>query len=545
MERINIFNFNKYIILAFILIVSFIGFNSKAFADETDLPFDQTVSGELTDDVTSNDYTINVTESGRITFDLNSYVDSSTSIKLVDENDNEVFSDSVDGSPKNPAQFNNWVDLDSGIYHLSIYNGDDYSTGEYTIKTSFIPAKNNEIEPNNGTVEAQSLDFGQTVTGFLSWGDTNDVYKLTVPKAGRVSVDLSSYVDSTTCISLIDEATDEKIWDGEPIDSSSKNPAKYDNWVDLEPGTYYLQVYNYDESNSNTGKYFLKTSIVTVNNNDLEPNNGIVEAQPLSFYNKLTGFLSWNDSVDIYKINVPKNGEVDFGLTSYVDSITFITLLNKNNDEIFSDIVDGSSKNPAKFLQKQNLSSGTYYLKVYYDHEVTLNTGKYVINVSAPYLLPSIKLDQIHDKTQTVTGTTGANQQVTVYLAGEVYTGKADGSGHFYINIPMQKAGTKVDVSVENSYGTKKTTVTVLDRTAPAAPTVGKVTTKSKYVTGKAESGATIYIYKGSKKIRSAKVTSKGTYQAQISTQKKGSILKVYVQDSAGNKSKTIQVKVQ
>jgi secreted PhoX family phosphatase len=82
------------------------------------------------------------------------------------------------------------------------------------------------------------------------------------------------------------------------------------------------------------------------------------------------------------------------------------------------------------------------------------------------------------------------------------------------------------------------------DFTAPAAPFVKKVTSKSTTLKGKAEAGSTVYLYNG--EIFEGKVVAaeNGNFKMNISTQQKGSTLTIYAVDQADNKSKSTTVKV-
>ncbi|WP_312755777.1 alkaline phosphatase PhoX [Rummeliibacillus suwonensis] len=82
------------------------------------------------------------------------------------------------------------------------------------------------------------------------------------------------------------------------------------------------------------------------------------------------------------------------------------------------------------------------------------------------------------------------------------------------------------------------------DFTAPKTPTVKKVTKSTRYVTGKTEPYATVLIYKGSALLGKSAANSKGDYKVKIKAQKKNTILRVYAQDKAGNKSKGKGIKV-
>ncbi|WP_020153680.1 Ig-like domain-containing protein, partial [Caldibacillus debilis] len=157
------------------------------------------------------------------------------------------------------------------------------------------------------------------------------------------------------------------------------------------------------------------------------------------------------------------------------------------------------------------------------------------------------KVSTVGDNATKVTGKTEAG--ATVYVkAGSKQIGKgtANSKGDFSIKISKQKAGTTLTVYAVDKAGnkSKETKVKVVDKTPPPAPSVNKVTSKSKKVTGKTEKGATIYIYRGSKLIGKGTVSAKGTFSVAISAQKKGTVLKVYAIDKAGNRSTARTVKV-
>ncbi|PTY79407.1 hypothetical protein B5V89_05415 [Heyndrickxia sporothermodurans] len=533
----------KIVVILALLLSGVHLFAKKAAAAEFNLPLNTNVKGVLTKNITSNTYTVELNKAGRFFLNVTSYVDSDTYIRLLDDENDVVFDDYTSGSSESPAKYTNWVDLEPGKYFVEIYNKYDWdeNIGNYTLKATFTAANNNEVEQNNGTVNAQPLKFNQAVTGFLSWNDEVDFYKVTLPKAGRFHIDLNTYIDSNTYIKLLDN-NNETVFD-HYTEGSSKNPAKYYNWVDLEPGDYYLEVYNKYDWDDNTGKYILKTSFTPANNNEKESNNGTIEAQALPFSQTVTGFLSWNDTIDYYKFTLPKSGKVTFNSVSYVDETTFFQLINSQNDELLSDYVEGSSKNPAKYSKTIELKKGTYFFKVYNKYDWDDNTGKYTLKITSPVVLAPLTVDKVSDKSTVIKGKTAKNQEVIVKASGKTYKKKANSVGAFSINIPKQKAGTKIEVSAKNKYGTKKVSITVLDKTPPKTPTIKKATVT--YVEGKGEKASTIYVYKGSKLVGKATVGKKGTFKAKISKQKKGSKLVVYAKNKAGNKSgsKTVKVK--
>lgn len=150
------------------------------------------------------------------------------------------------------------------------------------------------------------------------------------------------------------------------------------------------------------------------------------------------------------------------------------------------------------------------------------------------------------DKSTAITGKAETGAKVYAYVGKKKLGEVTAKSAAYSLKIAKQKAGTSISVyaidPAKNKSGSK--TVKVIDKTAPAAPTVNKVTSKSTAVSGKGEKAATVLFYNGSKKIGQGTVDSKGNFKVKIKAQKKGASLKLYVQDKAKNKSKSKSVKV-
>lgn len=82
------------------------------------------------------------------------------------------------------------------------------------------------------------------------------------------------------------------------------------------------------------------------------------------------------------------------------------------------------------------------------------------------------------------------------------------------------------------------------DFTAPDAPKVDKVTTKSKSVTGTTEKDAIVQVYNGKTLLGEAKANSKGKFTVKIAAQNAGTSLTVVAKDKAGNKIESTVIKV-
>ncbi|PFI93406.1 Ig-like domain-containing protein, partial [Priestia megaterium] len=156
-------------------------------------------------------------------------------------------------------------------------------------------------------------------------------------------------------------------------------------------------------------------------------------------------------------------------------------------------------------------------------------------------------VNSITDQTKEVTGETEGNTTVDVKANGKMIgTGKADAKGTFSITIPVQKAGTVVEVTATD--GSKNvspaTKATVKDVTAPAAPTVNSITDQTKKVTGKTEGNATVNVKAKGKMIGTGKADAKGTFSIAIPVQKAGTVVEVTATDGSKNVSPVTKVTV-
>lgn len=178
--------------------------------------------------------------------------------------------------------------------------------------------------------------------------------------------------------------------------------------------------------------------------------------------------------------------------------------------------------------------------ELYYDFNKTLFKVERTENVQ-PFTV-----EPIADFSKEIRGKATSN--MTIYaFANNKQIGKATVvDGKYFMKIPAQKAGTSVQLYTVNKYNNKSKIVTtkVLDRTAPKVPTVTKITTKTKVVSGKGEAGSVVYIYNGKTKIGQATIDTKGNYKLNIKLQKKGTKLTIYALDKAKNKSTVTTIKV-
>lgn len=421
--------------------------NTSVHAEST-LPLNGTTTGKLAveEEVI---YTLTLKESGKLSLDFTSFGDD-VEFKLIDDQDNHIMDEQLRSDGKTPAKEVVSYHLEPRNYRFSVkdtsYTG---RTGGYTIVSSFKPSASQDVEPNNGTSEAQFLPFNQKVRGYLTEQDEQDVYRVVLPRSGRLMLDMSSYARDGVSVEMSDTYNNQ-VW-SQYLRSSELTPKREVKTNYLEAGTYYLSF-----SESGTGIYELKATFEATGNNELEPNNGVVEAQSLPFYKKIKGLLSWSDSDDYYKIVLPKKSTVTLDYSSYTRVGSTIDWLNGQNESIFSKYIWSEEKKPGRHVEKRVLNKGTYYIHVQTNYE-----GLYLLQVKSSHLLPTLTINTVTTRSTSVSGTTTKNAKVTMQIGKKTQSSKADAKGKFRFKIAKQKVGTSIKVSSKNQYGTISKTIKV------------------------------------------------------------------------------------
>lgn len=156
--------------------------------------------------------------------------------------------------------------------------------------------------------------------------------------------------------------------------------------------------------------------------------------------------------------------------------------------------------------------------------------------------LPAV--NKVTNKATEVSGKTEKYATVSVKIGTKTYSKKADVNGNYKVTIPVQNAGTSLQITAKDSAGAVSAARTVsVEKVAPDVPVVNAVKTTSTSVTGKAEKKSTVTAKIGSKSY-SAKVDTNGNFKITIPKQKKGTVIKVTAKDSKGNVSAAREVKV-
>lgn len=197
----------------------------------------QAVRGFISHQDDRDYYKVVFAQPGKLTISITSKI-SSTSIQLLDANGIQISSDYYYDS------YNFSIGLESGTYFIVIIKRNS-TTGIYDLQPVFSAAGNNEKEPNNTRAEAQLLSLGQPAKGFISYQDGIDMYRIVLTKPGKLAVNITSEITSTSIQWLDTNGT------------QIKSDYFYDSYnysMSLDAGTYFIAVI---KRSDNTGTYSL------------------------------------------------------------------------------------------------------------------------------------------------------------------------------------------------------------------------------------------------------------------------------------------------
>lgn len=283
------------------------------------------------------------------------------------------------------------VTMMCGLFSVQAYAGEPekQAADAHTVETVAESSVRGEAEFANAT----PIVLNNTVNGSITETARERIYKFSLSKAGRVTLNMTSYM-RWYCMYVYD-STGTKIWytDGnEWNESLGKRSDSYD--LDLRSGDYYVKVMgyyseSYDYGNGvSTGTYSVGTKFVSANETYPESNNDFLTASVIGTQATVNGQIAMNDRYDIYKFNMPKAGRIDFDITSYMRWYC-VYLYDENGDEVWNTYDNEWNENLSKRSDSYelDLKSGTYYLKVMgyysesYDYGNGVSTGNYTFTM--------------------------------------------------------------------------------------------------------------------------------------------------------------------
>ncbi|WP_239441604.1 Ig-like domain-containing protein, partial [Staphylococcus sp. GDY8P63P] len=177
------------------------------------------------------------------------------------------------------------------------------------------------------------------------------------------------------------------------------------------------------------------------------------------------------------------------------------------------------------------------------DNNTSTEATTTVVDTTAPEA-PTVK--EVTSEDTTVSGTAEPGSTVTVtFPDGTTATGTADSEGNYTVEIPSNvdlEGGEPIKVVATDKDDNTSTeaTTTVVDTTAPSAPTVKEVTSEATTVSGTAEPGSTVTVTFPDGTTATGTADDQGNYTIEIPSDVKldvGEPIKVVAADKDGNKS--------
>ncbi|PGZ76410.1 Ig-like domain-containing protein, partial [Bacillus sp. AFS029637] len=190
------------------------------------------------------------------------------------------------------------------------------------------------------------------------------------------------------------------------------------------------------------------------------------------------------DKVQYKKKGLLSSSWVDMELNNNVASVSTTSLLNLDLLGLLPVDVD------VRLILKNGLKNGTYEFDTMQkadnliDAAIIENSQAHAtLKVGTGDDIPPNKpiVNNVTDQDTKVTGTGEAGSKVTVAVGDQKYEGKVDGNGNFTVDIPKQKPGTEIKVTLtdDSDNVSEPSIIMVKDMTAPETPVVKEVTDES------------------------------------------------------------------
>ena len=451
----------------------------------------QAVTGTIETETSSDLYKITTTKPGQVKFNITTQMGYVDIALLKSDATSVVKSDTVFNDYNNNLSYN----LDAGTYYLKII-GDGYEIGNYTIISTFLDANNIDVEPNNSIAQANAIAIdGSEKTGFFSYTDLSDYYKIQIKTTGTLAVYINESQIGFTNTKLYDATGKEVEYTDYDYDSLG-----YATGFDIKAaGTYFIKFENPNADLDNSGVYKFKLGFTS---NTFTVN---------TITNKSTTLTGHADPYNTIRVNI--NGK----------AYTAKTDLNGYFNVTIPVTISGTA------VTVDNIESIGW---IYYRKSMVVVTGaanpvptKPVVNV-------------VNNKATVVTGKTSPNVDVYAQIGTAVYSAKSDANGNYSIKIPVLNAGTIINVTAKNSYGVSAATAVAVTSVAPNRPIVNAVNNKATVVTGKTEANIYVYAQIGTA-VYSAKSDAYGNYSIKIPVLNAGTIIYVTAKNTKGTSAIT------
>lgn len=199
-------------------------------------------------------------------------------------------------------------------------------------------------------------------SGTIATEGAANFYEVKLPSDGWLTVTYQGWDIEDAYYSISNEDMTREYHKNEVFNSSNISPKTSARTLALEAGNYTVKVWGYGK---HIGNYKIKASFIAAQNNENSNNNEFSTAQKLNKNQKVTGFLSEDDTVDFYRIDLEKKQTIQIIYTARIED-SYFQIWDKDNIELHkTNIFNASETQPKTYLYEVTLAPGTYYVQIY------------------------------------------------------------------------------------------------------------------------------------------------------------------------------------
>ncbi|QGQ48174.1 S8 family serine peptidase [Metabacillus sediminilitoris] len=273
--------------------------------------------------------------------------------------------------------------------------------------------------------------------------------------------------------------------------------------------------------------------------------DGVISVGAIDKSNNLFSFSNKNDKVDI----VADGSVISTGLNgsySQWEGTSFSAPIVSGIVSLYKEI--DSTLTPSKIsniIESTAIDLGKTGKDNLYGYGLINPKASVAYLVHPNPIQPNV--EQVGDNDVTIKGKSiNIGFQIIASVSGKtIGSSNIKDDGSFLISIPIQKAGTTISVIVKND-GVESVplSIKVTDKTPPTMPNVGAITNMTTTVLGQAEANSTVKVKNGKTVIKSATVSSTGSFYLTVPPQSVNTNLSIIATDRAGNNSQSKMIKV-
>ena len=247
----------------------------------------------------------------------------------------------------------------------------------------------NESEDNDSVATANAINSGDSVSGSITEDDERDFFKITLPAAGMVQLDMTAWMSHYSI--LVYDVTGEQVWGStENWWNSVAGYSKNIHEMYLEKGVYYIEINGYEYGtwgSRASGQYSFVCSIKDTLRNNREPDNVFSQANAVRMGNLLKGQISNNDDLDLWTFRLDASGRIRLEITSYMPCYS-LRLYGTDGTEYWS-VSEKYWNEDAGYRRDAysvDLEAGIYYLEVNgYEYKTWGNKRKGTYDIATSY----------------------------------------------------------------------------------------------------------------------------------------------------------------